>query len=107
MIEAIGTAATFRAAVEEGHSSVGCVHRVRKGTGQLRNQVVRTKEIGCSRLQKCTTRGFEAVIKFLEARMFPVDQAVSLTGPLEQAADALRSWSENPSRFRNFMPTRD
>jgi threonine dehydrogenase-like Zn-dependent dehydrogenase len=39
---------------------------------------------------------FEAVIKLLEAQTFPVDQAVSLVVPLEQAADALRSWSENP-----------
>jgi hypothetical protein len=27
--------------------------------------------------------------------------------PLEQAADALRSWSDNPSRFRKIMGNMD
>jgi threonine dehydrogenase-like Zn-dependent dehydrogenase len=50
---------------------------------------------------------FEAVIKLLESQMFPVDQAMSLVVPLEQAADSLRSWSENPSRFRRTMVNAD
>jgi threonine dehydrogenase-like Zn-dependent dehydrogenase len=50
---------------------------------------------------------FEAVIKLLEAQRFPVDQAVSLVVPLEQAADALLSWSDNPSRFRKIMVNMD
>jgi threonine dehydrogenase-like Zn-dependent dehydrogenase len=50
---------------------------------------------------------FEAVIKLLEAQTFPVDHAVSLVVPLEQAADALRSWSDNPSRFRKIMVNMD
>jgi len=50
---------------------------------------------------------FEAVIKLPEAQTFPIDQAVSLVVPLEQAADALRSWSENPPRFRKIMVSMD
>ena len=34
------------------------VHRVCEGTGQLRNQAVRSKRIGHCRLQKCSTGGF-------------------------------------------------
>jgi threonine dehydrogenase-like Zn-dependent dehydrogenase len=47
------------------------------------------------------------VIKLLEAQTFPVDQAVSLVVPLEEAADALRSWSDSPSRFRKIMVSMD
>jgi hypothetical protein len=39
--------------------------------------------------------------------MFPVDHAVSLVVPLEKAAAALRSWSDNPSRFRKIMVNMD
>jgi hypothetical protein len=36
-----------------------------------------------------------------------LDQAVSLVVPLEQAADALRSWSDNPSSFTKIMVNMD
>lgn len=49
------------------------------------------------RLQNAQPADFEAAIRLLEAREVPVDQAVNLVVPLEQATDALRSWSENPS----------
>jgi hypothetical protein len=32
-----------------------------------------------------------------------VEQAVSLIVPIEEAADALRSWSENPANFKKIM----
>ena len=41
--------------------------------------------------------------RLLEAHTFPVDQAVSLVVSLAQAAEALRSWSENPSSIRKIM----
>jgi hypothetical protein len=37
----------------------------------------------------------------------PADQAVSWTVPLEQAADALRSWTDNPSPIRKIKVTMD
>jgi len=46
---------------------------------------------------------FRAVIGLLEARKFPVDQVVSLIVGLDEAPDALRSWSENPSRFQKIQ----
>jgi hypothetical protein len=36
-----------------------------------------------------------------------VDQAVSLVVPLEEAADVLRSWSENPASFKKIMVSLD
>jgi len=50
---------------------------------------------------------FHAVIKLLETRRFPVEGAVSMVVPLEEAAGALRSWAENPSRYKKFMVSLD
>jgi len=46
---------------------------------------------------------FDAVIRFVETGKFPVDQAVSLTVALEEAPQALASWSQKPSQFKKIM----
>jgi hypothetical protein len=43
------------------------------------------------------------VIHLLEAKGFPVDEAVSSVVPLGEAADALRSWSEHPAKLKKIM----
>jgi threonine dehydrogenase-like Zn-dependent dehydrogenase len=50
---------------------------------------------------------FRVVIDLLEGKKFPVDQAVSLVVPLNEAADTLRSWSENPASFKKIMVSLD
>ena len=107
-IEAIGTAATFRAAVEE----VAFTRRVvyigyAKEPVSYETRLFVQKELDILGSRNAQRADFDAVIKFLEAQTFPVDQAVSLVVPLEQAADALRSWSDNPSRFRKIMVNMD
>jgi hypothetical protein len=43
----------------------------------------------------------------LSAQRFPVDWAVSLIVPFEEAPDALRSWTENPSKFKKILVSLD
>ncbi len=50
---------------------------------------------------------FREVMRMLEKRLFPVEEAVSAIVPLEEAPVALSSWSENPSRFSKIMVTFD
>jgi threonine dehydrogenase-like Zn-dependent dehydrogenase len=103
-IEAIGNAATFRPAVEEVAFTGRVVYiGYAKEPVSYETRLFVQKELDVQGSRNAQPEDFEAVVKFLEARMFPVDHAVSLTVPLEQAADALRSWSENPSRFRKIM----
>jgi threonine dehydrogenase-like Zn-dependent dehydrogenase len=103
-IEAIGNAATFRAAVEEVAFTGRVVYiGYTKEPVSYETRLFVQKELDVLGSRNAQPKDFEAVIKFLEARMFPVDHAVSLMVPLEQAADALRSWSENPSRFRKII----
>jgi len=61
------------------------------------------KELDVLGSRNAQSEDFHAVIRFLEAGKFPVDQAVSMVVPLEDAADALRSWSENPSQFKKIL----
>jgi threonine dehydrogenase-like Zn-dependent dehydrogenase len=61
------------------------------------------KELDVLGSRNALPEDFRAVIQMLVARRFPVDQAVSAIVPLEEAGEALRSWSENPSRFRKIM----
>ncbi|MGH9585183.1 MAG: zinc-binding dehydrogenase, partial [Bryobacteraceae bacterium] len=48
-------------------------------------------------------REFPAVIEVLRKKQFPVDSAISLTVPFEDAGDALRQWSESPQRFTKIL----
>ena len=107
-IEAIGTPATFRAAVEEVAFTGRVVYiGYAKDHVSYETRMFVQKELDIRGSRNAQTEDFEAVIKFLEARKFPVDQAVSLIVPIEEAANALHSWSENPSRFRKIMVNMD
>jgi len=107
-IEAIGTPATFRAAVEEVAFTGRVVYiGYAKEPVSYETRLFVQKELDICGSRNAQTEDFESVIKLLEAGKFPVDQAVSLIVPIEEAANALRSWSENPSRFRKIMVSLD
>ena len=46
---------------------------------------------------------FAETIRMLEACKFPVESAVGLTVPIEEAGEALASWSANPAKFRKIQ----
>src|SRR5579885_2011838 len=103
-IEAIGTAATFRAAVEEVAFTGRVVYiGYAKEPVSYETRLFVQKELDVLGSRNAQPEDFGAVIKFLESGMFPVDHAISLTVSLEQAGDALRSWSDDPARFKKIM----
>jgi threonine dehydrogenase-like Zn-dependent dehydrogenase len=61
------------------------------------------KELDILGSRNAQPEDFCRVIGMLEAGGFPVEEAVSSVVPLEQAPDALREWSEHPSRFSKIM----
>jgi threonine dehydrogenase-like Zn-dependent dehydrogenase len=103
-----GTVATFRAAIEEVAFTGRVVY-----IGYAKERVC--AKLGCSfkrnwilsAPEMLKPADFGTVIELPEAQTFPVNQAVSRAVPLEQAADALHSWSDNPSRFRKIMVNMD
>lgn len=104
VIEAIGTPATFRAAVEEVAFTGRVVYigYAKEPVTYETRQFVQ-KEVDVLGSRNALPEDFHAVIKMLEARKFPVNQAESLVVPLQEAAQALRSWSENPSHFQKIL----
>jgi threonine dehydrogenase-like Zn-dependent dehydrogenase len=65
------------------------------------------KELDVLGSRNAQPEDFRAVITLLEEQRFPVDQAVSLIVSFEEAPDALRSWSENPSKFKKILVSLD
>jgi threonine dehydrogenase-like Zn-dependent dehydrogenase len=108
VIEAIGTGVTFRAAVEEVAFTGRVVYiGYAKEPVTYETRVFVQKELDILGSRNAQPEDFHAVIKLLEARQFPVRQAVSLVVSLEEAPGALRSWSENPSSFKKILVTLD
>jgi 2-desacetyl-2-hydroxyethyl bacteriochlorophyllide A dehydrogenase len=108
VIEAVGTPATFRAAVEEVAFTGRVVYiGYSKEPVSYETRLFVQKELDILGSRNARPEDFHAVIVLLEQRRFPVDQAVSLVVPLEDAPEALRSWSENPSKFKKILVSMD
>ena len=108
VIEAVGTPATFRAAVEEVAFTGRVVYiGYAKEPVSYETKLFVQKELDVLGSRNALPEDFHAVIKLLVAGKFPVEQAVSLVVPLEEAGNALRSWSENPSRFKKILVSLD
>jgi threonine dehydrogenase-like Zn-dependent dehydrogenase len=108
VIEAIGTPATFRAAVEEVAFTGRVVYiGYAKEPVAYETRMFVQKELDILGSRNAQPEDFHAVIKLLEERKFPVEQAVSLVVSLDEAPGALRSWSENPSSFKKIMVALD
>jgi threonine dehydrogenase-like Zn-dependent dehydrogenase len=108
VIEAIGTPATFRAAVEEVAFTGRVVYiGYAKEPVTYETRMFVQKELDIVGSRNAQPEDFHAVIELLEAQKFPVEQAVSLVVSLEEAPGALRSWSENPSSFKKILVALD
>lgn len=108
VVEAVGTPATFRAAVEEVAFTGRVVYiGYAKEPVSYESRLFVQKELDVLGSRNASPEDFATVISMLEAGRFPVDDAVSLTVALDEAPAALLSWSENPSPFRKIMVTLD
>lgn len=104
VIEAVGASATFKAAVDEVAFTGRVVYiGYAKEPVSYETRLFVQKELDVLGSRNAQPQDFCAVIGLLEARKFPVDQVVSLIVGLDEAPDALRSWSEHPSRFQKIQ----
>jgi threonine dehydrogenase-like Zn-dependent dehydrogenase len=104
VIEAVGTPATFRSGIEEVAFTGRVVYiGYAKEPVTYETRLFVQKELDILGSRNAQPEDFEGVIRFLGKQKFPVDQVVSLITRLDEAPDALRQWSENPSRFRKIM----
>jgi len=108
VVEAIGTRMTFQAAVEEVAFTGRVVYiGYAKEPVTYETRMFVQKELDILGSRNAQPEDFQAVIKLLEGRKFPVQQAVSLVVSLEEAPSALHSWSENPSSFKKILVALD
>jgi len=108
IIEAIGTPATFRAAVEEVAFTGRVVYiGYAKEPVAYETRLFVQKELDVLGSRNALPEDFRAVIQLLEAKQFPVDQSISLITKLEDAGDVLRLWSENPSKYKKILVSLD
>jgi threonine dehydrogenase-like Zn-dependent dehydrogenase len=104
VIEAVGTPTTFRSAVEEVAFTGRVVYiGYAKEPVSYETRLFVQKELDVVGSRNAQPEDFRAVIRLLEQRKFPVSEVVSMIVPLAEAPSALRSWSENPSRFTKIL----
>lgn len=108
VIEAVGSPATFRAAVEEVAFTGRVVYiGYTKELVGYETKLFVQKELDILGSRNALPEDFRAVLQMLEAGTFPVDQAISLVVPIKEAGNALRSWAEGPSKFRKILVSLD
>jgi len=108
VIEAVGTPATFRAAVEEVSFTGRVVYiGYAKEPVSYETRLFVQKELDILGSRNALPEDFHAAIKLLEAGKFPVNEAVSRIVPFEEGPNSLRSWSESPSRFKKILISLD
>jgi threonine dehydrogenase-like Zn-dependent dehydrogenase len=104
IIEAIGLPQTFRAAVEEVAFTGRVVY-----IGYAKEQVAYEtrlfvqKEIDILGSRNAQPEDFRDVIRMLEAKRFPVQDAITHKIPLAEAPAILAAWDREPARFGKIM----
>jgi threonine dehydrogenase-like Zn-dependent dehydrogenase len=103
VIEAVGSPATFRAAVEE----VAYTGRVAyigwaKEPITYETKLFILKELDILGSRNSLTE-FPQVIEMLQQKRFPVEATISATVPLDKAGEALQAWSDAPQSYSKIL----
>ena len=104
VIEAIGLPQTFQAAVEVVAFTGRVVYiGYAKEPVSYETRLFVQKELDIMGSRNALPQDFANVIRMLEAKRFPVEEAISLVVPLQEAGNALKAWSENPGKYLKIM----
>jgi len=104
IIEAIGTPATFRSAVEEVAFTGRVVYiGYAKEPVTYESRWFVQKELDILGSRNALPEDFATVIEILRQGRFPAEEAISHVVSLEQAGETLRAWSENPGQFQKIL----
>ncbi len=104
VIEAVGSPATYRAAIEEVAFS-GRVTGIGYAADDtpVATRLIVQKELDVRGSRNATQQDFRAVVRFLGRKTLPLDRVVSRTVPLDGAGEALRDWAANPAGFTKIL----
>ncbi len=103
MIEAVGSAETYRAAVEEVAYTgrVVCIGYA-KSPVEFNTGLFVRKEIEILGSRNCTDE-FPTVIAYLETGKFPVDDVISKVISIDEAGHALADWAKNSQGITKIL----
>ena len=104
IIEAIGLKQTFQAAIDEV-SFAGRVVYVgyAKDVVEYDTKYFLLKELDILGSRNASFEDFQTVIHYLESGLFPTDDVITQTYPLEDAGTAFQAWSEHPDWFTKIQ----
>jgi threonine dehydrogenase-like Zn-dependent dehydrogenase len=103
-IEAIGLPVTFRAAVEEVAFTGRVVYiGYAKEPVAYETRLFVQKELDILGSRNALPEDFRQVIHMLEAKRFPVEDAISAIVAMEDAARLLGEWSDTPAKFTKIL----
>lgn len=104
VIEAVGSPATYRSAIEEVAFAgrVTCIGYAAEDA-QLTTRLFVQKELDIRGSRNATAMDFAGVVRFLGRRTLPIGQVVSRRVPLAEAGGALRDWAANPPAFTKII----
>jgi threonine dehydrogenase-like Zn-dependent dehydrogenase len=104
IIEAVGLPQTFRSAVEEVAFTGRVVYiGYAKEPVAYETKLFVQKELDILGSRNALPEDFHTVIKMLEERKFPVEDAVGSIVSLDDAPRILEAWSSNPLKFTKIM----
>ena len=104
IIEAIGSRQTFRAAVDEVAYAGRVVYiGYAKEDVSYETRLFVMKELDILGSRNALPEDFLAVIRMLEGRRFPVEEAITHIVPMEEAPRILEAWNHEPTRFGKIM----
>ena len=104
IIEAVGTPATFRAAVEEAAFTGRVVYiGYAKEPVSYETRLFVQKELDILGARNAQPEDFRSVIAMLEAGRFPAREVVSAMVGLDETPGILAAWSAEPARFTKIM----
>jgi threonine dehydrogenase-like Zn-dependent dehydrogenase len=103
-IEAVGIPATFTECVEEVAFTGRVVYiGYAKDLVTYETRLFVQKELDILGSRNATPDDFADVIRMLQQHSFPVESAISMVVPFEEAPSAFTSWSANPAAFSKIM----
>jgi len=104
VVEAIGTPATFLAAVEEVAYTGRVVYiGYAKEPVMYDTKLFVRKEIDIRGARNAVSEDFRDVIQMLQRHQFPVESTVNTIVSLAEAPQVLSDWSANPGKFTKIM----
>ena len=104
VIEAIGSAQTFRMAVQEVAFTGRVVYiGYAKEPVEYETKLFVQKEIDILGSRNALPADFNEVIAMLEAGKFPVDESISVVASLDDAPELLAKWSAAPEKYTKIM----